>query len=342
MSVKSSKLDQTQEWDKLCFDVSVQPLAELLTDQYRLPNDRSRAVVGVNEAGEKTIYAIQSGEYTLIPNQLVRDVAEQQLPGHRVAASYTDRGEFTLSLIMPNEISEVSNNGTSTVKDRLFRSLIINNSYSGKTPFSLQGSAEWEREITGTRTEMRVSYFREVCTNGLMGWADDYYSIDEYMEWLAKGKPTKHRKIREEKPAELVERNDRKVEREHEILVERKFHHKGLNLDIFRKHLEQAFQQFLRRSHSLTSTIYKELARTPVTGDREKLFADTKLPKKLAAVALERLLHEETLLGAEANLWLAYNAANYALFNSKSSLAINDRYRQDELLFHRFAELAMS
>jgi hypothetical protein len=59
-------------------------------------------------------------------------------------------------------------------------------------------------------------------------------------------------------------------------------------------------------------------------------------------VALERLLHEEALLGAVANLWLGYNAANYALFNSKSSLAINDRYRQDEQLFHRFAELAMS
>ena len=59
-------------------------------------------------------------------------------------------------------------------------------------------------------------------------------------------------------------------------------------------------------------------------------------------MALERLAHEETLLGAEANLWLAYNAANYALFNSKSSLAINDRYRQDELLFHRFAEMAMT
>jgi hypothetical protein len=98
-----------------------------------------------------------------------------------------------------------------------------------------------------------------------MGWADDDYSIDEYMEWLAKGKPTKHRKVQQEKLAELVERTERRVQREHEMLVERKFHHKGLNLDVFKKHLEQAFQQFLRRSYSLTSTVYKELARTPET-----------------------------------------------------------------------------
>lgn len=342
MSTKSTTLEHVHEWDKICFPVEVKPLADLLAGPYLVPNDRSRAVVGEVTPGQQTIFAMQSGEYTLIPNQLVRDVAERELPGHRLSASFTDRGEFALSLIMPDEVSEVATDGKSKVRDRLFRSLIINNSYSGKTPFSLQGSAEWEREVTGTRTEMRVSYFREVCTNGLMGWADDYYSLDQYLEWLAAGKPTKHVKIQQEKEHELVERTERQVEREHEILLERKFHHKGLNLAIFEKHLEQAFQQFLRRNQSLTSNIYKELARKPVTGDREKLFADTKLPKRLAAVALERLLHEETLLQTNANMWLAYNAANYALFNSKSSLAINDRFRQDEQLFHHFAELAMS
>lgn len=342
MSTQSTLLEKASQWDTICYPVTTEPLASLLNGEYRLPSDRSRAVVGEVTPGQKTIFAVQSGEYTLISNQLVRDVAEAQLPGHRLNASYTTRGEFCLSLVMPDEINDVATTGKSQVRDRLFRSLIINNSYSGKTPFSLQGSAEWEREQTSSQSKMRVSYFREVCTNGLMGWADDYYTLDEYLNWLTAGKPTKHRRIEKEREAELVEVTERKVEREHEILLERKFHHKGLNIELFKKHLEQAFQQFLQQRHSLTTEVYKELSGKLVTGDREKLFAATKLPKKLAAAALERLAYEETLLQTDANLWLAYNAANFALFNSRSSLAINDRFRQDEQLFHHFAGLAMS
>ncbi|MDF7815562.1 MULTISPECIES: hypothetical protein [Hymenobacter] len=342
MSTKATLLDHATEWDKICFPIEVAPLVNLLNEPYLVPSDRSRAVIGEVTPGQKTIFAMQSGEYTLIPNTLVREVAEQQLPGHSLRASFTDRGEFCLSIIMPDEINDVATTDNSKVRDRLFRSLIINNSYSGKTPFSLQGSAEWEREQTSSHSKMRVSYYREVCTNGLMGWADDYYTVDEYLNWLAAGKPTKHRKIQQEKEHELVEVTEREVKREHEILVERKFAHKGLNLQIFKQHLEQAFQQFVQQRHSLTTEVYKQLSRQAVTGDREKLFADTKLPKKLASAALERLAYEETLLQTDANLWLAYNAANYALFNSKSSLAINDRFRQDEHLFHHFAELAMS
>lgn len=97
----------------------------------------------------------------------------------------------------------------------------------------------------------------------------------------------------------------------------------------------------MRQCTSLTAKVNKQLAGTPVVSEREQLFASTKLPKMLARTALERLAHEEQLLQMPANLWLAYNAANYALFQSKSSLALTDRYRQDERLFHHFAELAM-
>lgn len=340
MSTKSARLEEAIKWDDICFPVKTAPLGELLNGPYHLPTDRSHAIVG-EVLGEPTIFALQSGEYTLIPNSLVREVAEQHLPGHRLSALYTRRGEFSLSLIMPDEISEVMTNGTSQVRDRLFHSVIINNSYSGKTPFTLQGSAHWEQERTGTRSEMRVSYFREVCTNGLMGWADDYFSLDEYGQWLAAGKPTKHQRIERELPAELVELTEQRIEYEQQVLVERKFHHKGLSLAMFKKQLEIAFRQFLRQQSSLTAKVYQRLGRTPVTGDREQLFADTKLPKMLARTALERLAHEEQLLQTPANLWLAYNAANYALFQSKSSLAIGDRFRQDEQLFHHFAELAL-
>ncbi len=335
-------LDRANKWDAICFPVSSQPLASLLAGQYTLPTDRAQAVVGEMQPGRQTIFALQSGEYTLIPNQLVRDVAEKELPGHRLDVSYNSRGEFSINLIMPDEVSEIRTEGQSKVKDRLFRSLMIANSYSGKMPFSLQGSAQWEKEQTSTQTKMRVSYYREVCTNGLMGWADDYYSLEEYMNWLAAGKPTKHVKIQQERPAEMVEHTEHKREVEHEILIERKFHHKGLNLELFKAHLEKAFRQFVSQQNSLTNTVYKQLSRTVVGKDREKLFADTKLPARLAQVALERLVHEEQLLQTPANLWLAYNAANYALFQSKTALGINERFQKDEQLFHHFAELAMS
>ena len=329
-------LSRADKWDSICFPVSTQPTAKLLSSAYALPTDRAQAVVGELN-GLPTIFALQSADYTLIPNSLVREVAEQQLPGHRLDASFNSRGEFSLNLIMPDEISEIKTQGQSKVQDRLFRSLIISNSYSGKMPFTLQGSAQWEKEQTTTQSKMRVSYFREVCTNGLLGWADDYYTLDEYVSWLAAGKPTKHLRIEQEKPAELVE----VTEREQEILVERRFHHKSLNLDIFRAHLEQAFQQFLRQRSSLTASVYKQLARTPVGKDRERLFADTRLPKTLARTALERLAHEEQLLQTPANLWLAYNAANFALFQSKNAIPISGRFQKDEQLFHHFAELAM-
>jgi hypothetical protein len=342
MSAQSILLDRASQWDTICFPVSVQPLADLLKDQYAVPSDRATAVVGEITPGQPRIFALQSNEYTLIPNSLLREVADEQLPGHKLSATYNSRGEFCLSLIMPDQINEIATGAKSQVHDRLFRSLIINNSYSGKAPFTLQGSAQWEKEQVGTFSKMRVSYFREVCTNGLMGWADDYYTLDEYLAWLAKGKPTTHRKVKEIKPAELVEVTERRIQREQEILVERKFQHKGLNLDIFKKHLEQAFQQFLRQSDSLTAKVYAQLSREAVLpADREKLFADTKLPKMLARAALERLEYEEQLLNTPANLWLAYNAANYALFNNRSSLTINDRFRQDEQLFHHFADLAL-
>ena len=40
-------------------------------------------------------------------------------------------------------------------------------------------------------------------------------------------------------------------------------------------------------------------------------------------------------------MWLAYNAVNYALFNIKTSLSINDRFKLDESAFHKMAELAV-
>jgi hypothetical protein len=40
-------------------------------------------------------------------------------------------------------------------------------------------------------------------------------------------------------------------------------------------------------------------------------------------------------------LWLVYNAINYSLLNSRSSLTITDRYEWDEKALHHLAALTV-
>lgn len=346
MSQKSAILDRASQWDKICFPVESVPVASFLPEGYSLrASDRARAIVGSMEDDTKHIFAFQSNDYSLIPNSLLREVAESCLPNHRLDARYNDRGEFNLNLILPDEINITSGTASKQVEDRLFKSIILNNSYSGKTPFSLQGTAMKEHRVTESGQRMRVSYYREICTNGLMGWADDFMSMDEYLTWLLNGKPTKHKRVEKVKDAEVVEYSNTSVEREVETLVKRKFHHIGLDLELFKKQLCQIFRTFSTQAHGLavapTVSVFQKLAATPTPEQLATVLAETGLPKALARAAMERMAYEQQELGSEANLWLAYNAVNYSLFNTQTSLSINDRFRIDETAFHKMAELAM-
>jgi hypothetical protein len=344
MSQKSAILDRATQWDKICFPVESVPVATLLPEGYSLrASDRAQAIVGSID-DQKHIFAFQSNDYSLIPNSLLRDVAETCLPNHRLDVRYNDRGEFNLNLILPDEINITSGTASKQVEDRLFKSIILNNSYSGKTPFSLQGTALKEHRITETGQRMRVSYYREICTNGLMGWADDFMSLDEYLTWLLNGQPTKHKRVEKVKPAELVEVSRTTTEREIEVLVKRQFHHKGLDLELFKKQLCQIFHTFSNQTHGLavapTVEVFQKLAKVPAPEQLATILTETGLPKALARDAMERMAFEEKQLASGANLWLAYNAVNYALFNSQTSLSINDRFKLDEAAFHKMAELA--
>ena len=345
MSQQSIKLDRAHTWDALCFPVEAVALETLLPAGYRIvPTDRKRAIVGELPDGTKNIFALQSGEYSLIKNELLREAAELYLPEHTIDASFTPQGEFSINLILPDEINISSGSNKSKVEDRLYKSMIINNSYSGKTPFSLQGTALKEHVGTATTSKMRVSYYRQVCTNGLMGWADDYMSFDQYLTWLLNGKPKKYKDALKIKDAELVERMGRQVDREQEVLVEKKFHHKGLNLEVFKKQLASIFTAFQRQAHAASPTvgIYRELAKQAAPENLGSVITESGLPKMLARNAMDRLAEEMKLLDASANLWLAYNAVNHALFNSRSSLSISDRFRLDEAAFHQLATLALT
>jgi hypothetical protein len=345
MSQQSIKLDRAHTWDALCFPVEAVALETLLPAGYRIvPTDRKRAIVGELPDGTKNIFALQSGEYSLIKNELLREAAEIYLPDHTIDASFTPQGEFSINLILPDEINISSGSNKSKVEDRLYKSMIINNSYSGKTPFSLQGTALKEHIETETTSKMRVSYYRQVCTNGLMGWADDYMSFDQYLAWLLNGKPKKYKDALKIKDAELVERTGRQVDREQEVLVEKKFHHKGLHLDVFKKQLASIFKAFQRQAHAASPTvgIYRELAKQAAPENLASVITESGLPKMLARNAMDRLAEEMKLLDTSANLWLAYNAVNHALFNSRSSLSISDRFRLDEAAFHQLATLALT
>lgn len=343
MSQQSIILDRATQWDTICFPIKSVPLASLLpTDYQLLPTDRQLAIVGEQTLGKKSIFALQSAEYSLVPNELLRRVAEREFPNHNLDVHFTHQGEFSINLILPDEINIFSKSGDTKTVDRLYKSMILNNSYSGKTPFTLQGTALKEHTTTRTESKMRVSYYREICSNGLMGWADDYLTMDEYLTWLMNGKPKKYKDALKIKDAELVELTKQTENKETDILIQKKFHHKGLNLDWFEQHLTNIFQEFKRKQHSLTPTIYKNLVQHATPENLGSIFSETGLPKMLARTALERMQKEERELKTSANLWLAYNAVNYSLFSSRSSLSINERYRLDEAAFHQLAKLALS
>ena len=82
----------------------------------------------------------------------------------------------------------------SAIPDTLEKALIITNSYTGKSPFTIQGKVlSTSRSITTNEIapRMRVSHYRLVCDNGLMGWADEFFNLDEYADWLEGGTDTR-------------------------------------------------------------------------------------------------------------------------------------------------------
>ncbi|WP_026461442.1 hypothetical protein [Adhaeribacter aquaticus] len=328
MSTQSTNLDKSTFWDNICFPVQEEKLQDLLPGSYKLlPSDRQRAIVGYMPNGTQHIFALQSHEYTLIPNELIRSVIDSVTTDYCLATRFTPSGEFSMNIILPDSLKV----GDEVLK----KNLIINNSYTGKSPFNIQGNS-----IEATNEEkVKVSYYRQICSNGLMAWADEFMSLEEYFNWLANGQPKKYLNAIKEK-VELV--NIERIKKEEKVLAET-LNHKGLNLEIFKEHLANIVRNFLQRSESVTGTVYNKLIQvaTPSDADVQKVIATAGLPKKLASLAVERLREEEKLLQTDANLWLVYNAANYALFNGKSALTINERFKADLKAFNNIAEFAL-
>lgn len=345
---KAKGLSQTEDWNQIAFPVQLQEFSALMPGYESVARDRQKFIVGrPPQATKPVIFGLQGNNYSLFPNQLIRDVAGRVLGRHTLQASYSDQGEFSLTLTLPEERFEVVSpkrpgGQPSTTPDTLQKAIIITNSYSGKSPFTIQGkvlSTQRSIDTTEIAPRMRISYYRLVCGNGLMGWADEFMSLDEYVQWLAEGQPTRHTNVRETntffEPARIETTEHVEVGQETTLAYSR-IRHTGFTEADFEKTLSGMFNEFVSAQDSLTAQMYTRLAEHTIKRQRaESYLKGVKVPKKLVQLALERMDVEVGRLAAKPNLWLLYNGLNHALFHQPTSLTINQRYDLDGSLFHQ-------
>ncbi len=336
----STRPSVSSQWDDICFPVRAVPFTELLPDYEMVATDRQQLIIGEPVGRKPIIYAAQSNEYSIIPNSLLREVTDRLVSDYTLDVRFTPNGEFAINIVTKGKRFQI---GKQT--DTLTRSLVFNNSYNGKMPFKVQGTV-----VTTTTVEkyqearMRISYYRQVCSNGLMGWSDEFMNLDDYLTWLLKGKPKKYKDAKEVKTSfQEAYTYQQLMGQEKEQALSRKFHHKGLDLALFEHYLEKVVAQFLEQETSLTLDIYKKMVQQRVDKQQaEQLLIDARLPKMLARQAMTRMGEEERLLDSESNVWLLYNAINYTLFTAQAAMSINDRFQQDEAVFHDLAELVLT
>lgn len=320
MTYISAQPQLTESWDDVCYPVAPVWLSDLLPDHDIIATDRQQLVVGQPPGGRKTLFGIQSADYTIIPNQAVREVVDELIADYQLLINYTTTGEFSISIILPASLS---------VGDEVLqRSLTITNSYNGRTPFSIQGQSL--TALLDPATHLGSSVYRNVCQNGLLGWADPFGSLSQYRTWLKQGAasgskpvvPPKKTSARQKRLAPDI----------------RQLHHSTLTVAVFQQHLRHLLLDHLNTPATLTATVYDRFQQTvTTTSDNDRLLKTLPVPVQLAKQARERLRLEERLLNVPTSYWLLYNAVNYALFTGRSSLTLNDRYRLDERVFHHLA-----
>jgi hypothetical protein len=315
MTYLSSQPLLTNSWDDICYPVNPVHLTELLPDYDIVATDKQQLIVGEPFPGSKTIFGIQSGDYVIVPNMLIREAVDNLFENYDLQIKYTPTGEFSISIILPNQ----QNVGD----EHLQRSVILTNSYNGKTPFTIQGkpvtAATEVSELPGS------SLYREICQNGLMGWADSFGDLASYQSWLSE------RGLGGSDHQALAVRALKKKS------AGRKIHNSRLTPELIGLQLEELLVGRKGKGASLTSTVYEHLQQKPAARLEEQILRSLPIPVQLAKQAFERLKFEQRMLGADANYWLMYNAVNHALFNARSSLTLNDRYKLDEQVFHQLA-----
>ncbi len=310
-------------WEDICFPVEPLLLSDLLPDYNIIATDRQKLIVGQLAGGRKTLFGIQSADYTIIPNRAIQEVVDGLIPDYQLLIKHTNTGEFNISIILPAPLS--------VGREQLQRSLTITNSYNGKTPFSIQGQSL--TALLDPATHLGSSVYRNVCQNGLMGWADAFIDLTSYQRWLGQWK-----KGGQKTPAAKRQPTTSRPQRSAPDIG--KLHQSGLTIPLFQQQLHALLRDHLTTGVTLTASVYDHFQQTDMSGVDEQILRTLPLPVQLLKQARERLRLEERLLQAPASCWLLYNAVNYALFTARSSLTLNDRYRLDERVFHHLATQA--
>jgi hypothetical protein len=306
----------TTSWDEICYPVNPVWLADLLPDYEIIATDKQQLIVGQPFRGTKTIFGIQSADYAIIPNILIREVVDKLFSDYKLEIKYTSTGEFSINIIFPEQLSIGG--------EHLQRSMILTNSYNGKTPFSVQGKT-LTAMLDGSGLP-GTSMYRAVCQNGLMGWADSFSDFPEYRSWLNERGQGKEKKQKPNSGA--IPKKD---------AASRKIHHSRQTPELFQEQLYGLLAVQNYKSRTLTTTVYEHLQQKSFGRADEKLLKALPIPVQLAKQAYERLKLEQRLLDQDSSYWLMYNAVNHALFNARSSLTLNDRYKLDEKVFHQLA-----
>lgn len=323
MTYISAQPELSTAWEDICFPVEPLLLSDLLPDYDIMATDRQKLIVGQLAGGRKTLFGIQSADYTIIPNSAIREVVDELIPAYQLLIKHTNTGEFSISIILPASLSVGS--------ELLQRSLTITNSYNGKTPFSIQGQSL--TALLDPSTHLGSSVYRNVCQNGLLGWADSFTDLATYQTWLmkwAKG-PQKTPTIKTPPVPARPQRFMADI---------RKLHQSAITIPLFQQQLHGLLTDHLTTEATLTATVYDHFQQTNMSDVHEHILRKLPVPVQLIKQARERLRLEERLLNSPPSCWLLYNAVNYALFTARSSLTLNDRYRLDERVFHHLAAQA--
>lgn len=306
MTYLSTQPYATSSWEDICFPVHSVWLTDLLPGYEIVSTDRQQLVVGQMNGSQKTIFGIQSAEYTIIDNSWIREVVDEVFGQYILRIKYTATGEFTISIVLPEQLSVGA--------EQLNQNIIITNSYNGKTPFSFQGQSLTTMLDQGTLTTK--SMYRSFCENGLMGWADLFDKSAYYQQWLSK------------KPDKRDGRSDKAV---------KKVHHSQITAELFKRLFRDTLLMQKSSTQGLTASIYEQMQSKILDRSDVDVFKKLPIPVQLAKQAYERLRLEERVLGAPMSYWLVYNAVNHVLFTTRSSLTLNDRYKLDERVFHQLA-----
>lgn len=321
----NNQLLTTESWDTICFPVKSVPARDILPHPYQIvPTDRQHFIVGSMPNEERHIFAAQSPRYSLIPNAIIRDaVTEVTGIEQPVHIRYSRNGEYAINVILPDEATVGPN-------DVIQRQLTFTNSYTGKSQFTIQGT-----EMKRVREQkVRVAFYRQICSNGMMGWADEFVSLDQYLDWLVTGQTPEKAKV---KGLEWVYESAETLRAYQHI-----FTHRGINLNQFRAFLVNFLRDFLRYAQDCPSPsqdVFNIMQDRAVTDRQEaaQLVRKVGISQKLVDAAIERMATEECILGTGPNAWLLYNGVNHALFNGNSGLTLPARYALDEKAFHAIA-----